>query len=162
MDIQEDEKANTVIATFELPGLKKEDVNIDVHHNRLSISGEVKTSTERNENGYAIRERSYGGFSRTLQLPVGIKVCVPFSSSTTGRSILLFKIAGRNQGLHGGWSAQNYFPEGNSRASSEEDYHQLSPVLVYQFYICTLLALPPDVTSAVVVFPNDMHATFFL
>jgi HSP20 family protein len=73
MDIQEDEKANTVIATFELPGLKKEDVNIDVHHNRLSISGEVKTSTERNENGYAIRERSYGGFSRTLQLPVGIK-----------------------------------------------------------------------------------------
>jgi HSP20 family protein len=74
MDVHEDAKDNKVTAIFELPGLKKEDVNIDVHNNRLTISGESKTSENRDEKGYAIRERSYGSFSRTLQLPAGVKV----------------------------------------------------------------------------------------
>ena len=63
-----------VTATFELPGLKKEDVNIDVHNNLLTVSGESKTETERNEDGYAVRERRYGKFSRSLPLPQGIQV----------------------------------------------------------------------------------------
>lgn len=61
-------------ATFELPGLKKEDVNIDLQNNLLTISGESKLSTERNEKGYVVRERRYGKFARSLQLPQGIKV----------------------------------------------------------------------------------------
>jgi HSP20 family protein len=74
MDVHEDAKDNKVTAIFELPGLKKEDVNIDVHNNRLTISGESKTSEGREAKGYAIRERSYGRFSCTLQLPAGAKV----------------------------------------------------------------------------------------
>ena len=74
MDVHEDEKANQVTASFELPGLKKEDVNIDVHNNVLTISGESKTSSDRDEDGYAVRERRYGKFSRALPLPQGIKV----------------------------------------------------------------------------------------
>ncbi|EPQ60766.1 HSP20-like chaperone [Gloeophyllum trabeum ATCC 11539] len=73
MDLHEDEKANVVTATFELPGLRKEDVQIDVHNNMLSVSGESKISSERDENGYAVRERRYGKFSRTIPLPQGIK-----------------------------------------------------------------------------------------
>ena len=73
--MHEDKENNLVHATFELPGLKKEDVNIDVHNNRLTISGESKISSERDENGYAVRERRYGKFSRSLALPQGIKVC---------------------------------------------------------------------------------------
>ncbi|KAG6884813.1 hypothetical protein C0993_008032 [Termitomyces sp. T159_Od127] len=73
MDLHENTDNNTVTATFELPGLKKEDVSIDVHNGRLTISGESKTSTEHDERGYAIRERRFGKFSRTLQLPQGIK-----------------------------------------------------------------------------------------
>lgn len=73
--MHEDSEKNTVTATFELPGLKKEDINIDVHDGRLTISGETKISEEREEDGYAIRERRYGKFSRTLRLPEGIKVC---------------------------------------------------------------------------------------
>ena len=73
MDIHEDEKSNVVTATFELPGLKKEDVNIDVHNNVLTVSGESKLSSERDENGYAVRERRYGKFSRSVPLPQGIK-----------------------------------------------------------------------------------------
>ena len=63
-----------VTATFELPGLKKEDVNIDVHNNLLTVSGESKAETERNEDGYAVRERRYGRFSRSLPIPQGIQV----------------------------------------------------------------------------------------
>jgi HSP20 family protein len=73
MDLHENHETNSVTAIFELPGLKKEDVNIDVHNNRLNISGESKISEERDGNGYAVRERRFGRFSRTLQLPQGIK-----------------------------------------------------------------------------------------
>lgn len=80
MDIHEDSKSNAVTATFELPGLRKEDVNIEVHNNVLTVSGETKVSEERDENGYIVRERRYGKFSRALPLPQGIKVGIPSKS----------------------------------------------------------------------------------
>ncbi|KAJ6547172.1 HSP20-like chaperone [Mycena capillaripes] len=73
MDLHEDTTANTVTATFELPGVKKEDVQIDVHNGRLSISAESKMSETQERDGYAIRERRFGKISRTLQLPQGVK-----------------------------------------------------------------------------------------
>ncbi|KAG6837289.1 hypothetical protein H0H93_011891 [Arthromyces matolae] len=73
MDLHEDSETNMVTATFELPGLKKEDVTIDVHNGRLIVAGESKISSEHDEHGYAIRERKFGKFSRTLQLPQGVK-----------------------------------------------------------------------------------------
>ncbi|KAI0080037.1 HSP20-like chaperone [Panus rudis PR-1116 ss-1] len=73
LDLHEDEKANTVTAVFELPGLKKEDVNISVQNNILTVSGETKKSEERDEDGYKVRERHYGKFSRSIQLPQGVK-----------------------------------------------------------------------------------------
>lgn len=74
MDIHENKDANTVTAWFELPGLKKEDVSIDVHNNVLTVSGESKAESERNEDGWAVRERRYGRFARSVPLPQGIKV----------------------------------------------------------------------------------------
>lgn len=74
MDLIESKDKNEVTATFELPGLRREDVRIDVQQNRLTVSGEAKTSEEHQEGDYAVRERLYGKFSRTLQLPVGTKV----------------------------------------------------------------------------------------
>lgn len=74
MDLHEDKDNNTVTATFELPGLRKEDVNMEVHNGRLTVSGESKISNEHEEGGYAIRERRFGRFTRTLQLPQGVKV----------------------------------------------------------------------------------------
>jgi HSP20 family protein len=75
LDVHENKETNQVTATFELPGLRKEDVNIDVHNNILTVSGESKVDTQRDEHGYAVRERRYGKFSRSLPLPQGIKVC---------------------------------------------------------------------------------------
>ena len=75
MGLHEDTDRNVVTATFELPGLKKEDVQIDVHNNRLTVSAESKQNEEYEENGFAVRERRFGKLSRTLQLPEGVKVC---------------------------------------------------------------------------------------
>lgn len=73
MDLHEDSAANTVTATFELPGIKKEDVQVDVRDGRLSVSAESKMSENYEKDGYAIRERRFGKMARTLQLPQGVK-----------------------------------------------------------------------------------------
>ncbi|KIL57120.1 hypothetical protein M378DRAFT_88272 [Amanita muscaria Koide BX008] len=72
MDLHEDKEANTVTATFEFPGLTKENVDISVHDGQLIISGESKINSEHEESGYAVRERKFGKFSRTVQLPQGV------------------------------------------------------------------------------------------
>jgi HSP20 family protein len=71
MDLHEDAKTNTVTATFELPGLNKDNVQIDVQNDRLSISGETKISSQQEESGYVVQERKFGKFARTLQLARG-------------------------------------------------------------------------------------------
>jgi len=84
MDLHEDKENNLVTAHFEFPGVSKDEVQIEVHQNRLTVSAEVKQSSDVDENGYAVRERRYGKFSRTLQLPEGVKVC-----SDTARYLVL-------------------------------------------------------------------------
>ena len=80
MDLHEDAEKNLVTATFELPGLAKENVQIDVKDGVLSVSGESTISSERDEKGYSVRERRFGKFSRSLPLPQGVKVCsFPFT-----------------------------------------------------------------------------------
>ncbi len=74
MDVHYDKDTNNINVTFELPGLQKEDVSIDVHDNVLTVSGEDKKYSERSEGGYVIRERRYGKFARSLSLPQGLKV----------------------------------------------------------------------------------------
>ena len=76
MDLHENIEANTITATFELAGLSKENVDITVHDGRLHVTGESKISSvnDQEEGGYAVTERRYGKFSRTLQLPYGVKV----------------------------------------------------------------------------------------
>lgn len=76
IDLHEDAEKNVITATFELPGLKKEDVSIDVHNNVLTVSGETKQSEERTEGGYSVRERRFGKFSRSLSMAQGVKVCL--------------------------------------------------------------------------------------
>ncbi|KAL0565894.1 hypothetical protein V5O48_016124 [Marasmius crinis-equi] len=68
-----DNAKNVVIASFELPGTKKEDVQIDIRDGSLTVSGETKISESDCEHDYAIRERRFGKFSRTIELPHGVK-----------------------------------------------------------------------------------------
>jgi HSP20 family protein len=70
MDVHQNKDTNIVTASFDLPGLRKEDVAIDL----LTVSGESKSTSERSEDEYPIRERRYGKFVRSLSLPQGVKV----------------------------------------------------------------------------------------
>ncbi|KAF5313826.1 hypothetical protein D9619_013031 [Psilocybe cf. subviscida] len=72
MDLHEDKEKNVVTAQFEFPGVTKEDIQIDIHGGKLTVSAETKQSSEHDVNGYAVRERRFGKFSRTLQLPQGV------------------------------------------------------------------------------------------
>lgn len=74
MDLHEDKDKNLVTATFEFPGVQKENININLHNGKLTVSAETKQSSDHDENGYAVRERRFGKFLRTLQLPQGVKV----------------------------------------------------------------------------------------
>jgi HSP20 family protein len=67
LDVRED-KENFVIRT-ELPGLKREDIEVSLQDNALIISGEWKT--EKVEEGVEVhrQERYYGKFQRALKLP---------------------------------------------------------------------------------------------
>ena len=65
------EDGNLVIRA-ELPGVKQEDVNITLHNNVLTVSGERKAEQEEERGGYYVRERRYGSFSRSLSVPEGV------------------------------------------------------------------------------------------
>ena len=51
------------------PGLKKEDFNIEIDQRTLSISSELQTETEENQEIYSRKEYSINSFKRTFNLP---------------------------------------------------------------------------------------------
>jgi HSP20 family protein len=66
-------KDSDLVIRAELPGVNHEDVDISLHDNVLTISGERRDEQEEEERGgYHIRERRYGSFTRSLALPEGI------------------------------------------------------------------------------------------
>ena len=56
----------------DLPGLSEGDVNVELDHNVLTISGERKREHEQRSEGYYRVERASGSFSRSLTLPEGV------------------------------------------------------------------------------------------
>ena len=70
MDLAETD--DQLVLRADLPGLDKDDVNIEVKDGVLTVSGERKAEHEETKNGYHRVERAYGGFSRSLALPRGI------------------------------------------------------------------------------------------
>ncbi|KIK35490.1 hypothetical protein CY34DRAFT_812094 [Suillus luteus UH-Slu-Lm8-n1] len=97
MDLHENAETKTVTATFELPGIKQQDVNVEVHGNRLTISGESKRSENHTKGNCVVQERSYGKFSRTLQIPQGIKVEDVHAKMENGVLSVCFPKAGSDQ-----------------------------------------------------------------
>jgi len=65
--------ANEVVVKAALPGLKPEDVKIDITGDTLTIKGESKAEQEVKKEDYLYQERRYGAFSRTVVLPGGLK-----------------------------------------------------------------------------------------
>ena len=67
MDVIESDKDLTI--RVDLPGLKPDDVKVEVEDNTLTVSGEVGDTVEKEGDRYHYRERSYGAFQRSVRLP---------------------------------------------------------------------------------------------
>lgn len=67
IDISETD--NQFLISAELPGMKKEDIDISVDNGRLSISGERKFEKEEEGKTFHRVETRYGSFNRSFQLP---------------------------------------------------------------------------------------------
>ena len=70
LDIYEDKDKYVVKA--ELPGLKKEDIDVSLEGNTLTISGERKQEEEKEEGDTYRSERYFGRFQRTVTLPAAV------------------------------------------------------------------------------------------
>jgi len=58
-----------LVIRAELPGAKPEDVDVTVQNGVLTISGKREEEKEEERGGYLVKERRYGSFRRSLQLP---------------------------------------------------------------------------------------------
>jgi HSP20 family protein len=71
IDISEDD--NNIFIDAEIPGVKKEDINISLQDNILTIKGEKKSLKEdKKDKNYFRSERSYGSFTRSFTLPAEV------------------------------------------------------------------------------------------
>ena len=68
------EKNQRLVTRIDLPGMKKEDVKVEVTDGQLAISGERKQAKEERGEKFYRSEREYGSFYRAIPLPEGARV----------------------------------------------------------------------------------------
>jgi len=66
------ENGNEIIIHADLPGMKKEDVQLELHDDILTLNGERKEEKKEQNEKYHRVERTYGKFQRRVGLPSGI------------------------------------------------------------------------------------------
>jgi HSP20 family protein len=71
-DIDVFQKDNELTIRVDLPGLKREDVTVDIAEDAVTIQGERKHEHEEEREGYYRSERTYGSFYRVIPLPQGV------------------------------------------------------------------------------------------
>lgn len=67
------ETDDTIVITAELPGVKDDDVDIEIQDGMLTVKGERKLEDEVSQDRYYHLERSYGSFERSFRLPEGVR-----------------------------------------------------------------------------------------
>ncbi|NOQ46822.1 MAG: Hsp20 family protein [Desulfobulbaceae bacterium] len=66
------EEGGEVVVKAEIPGMKKEDIDVTITENSLTIAGEKKQEEKVEKKDYHRIERSYGSFSRCFRLPENV------------------------------------------------------------------------------------------
>lgn len=64
-------KNNELTIRADLPGMKKDEVSVDITDDAITIQGERKREREEEREGFYRSERSYGSFCRVVPLPEG-------------------------------------------------------------------------------------------
>lgn len=80
------ERDGKLTLTADLPGVRKEDVKVEVDENAITIQGQRRHEQTSQERGYYKSERSYGSFYRTIPLPEGAN---PSTANATFRDGVL-------------------------------------------------------------------------
>lgn len=70
IDVFETDKE--VVATADMPGLEKNDININITEDRLEISAETKHEEEKKDKGYVYKERRGESYYRSVYLPAQV------------------------------------------------------------------------------------------
>jgi HSP20 family protein len=70
MDISETK--DSMVVKIEVPGMDQKDIEVSLQENLLTIKGEKKQEKEEKDERYHRVERSYGAFTRSTRLPVGV------------------------------------------------------------------------------------------
>lgn len=95
------ERPDEFVITTELPGMRREDIHVELQDRALTIRGEKREEREQRDERRHMVERSFGSFTRTLTLPETVapdrirarfengvlRVTVPKSEERRGREI---------------------------------------------------------------------------
>lgn len=68
------EEKDEIVAKIELPGMGKEDIQVDISDRLLTVRGEKKRKEAAKDEDYFRSERSFGSFSRSVEIPVEVHV----------------------------------------------------------------------------------------
>jgi HSP20 family protein len=68
------EEKDEIVAKVDLPGLEKDNIEVNISDHLLTVKGEKKREEETKEADYYRSERSYGSFTRTVDLPKEVQV----------------------------------------------------------------------------------------
>ena len=90
--VEVEEKEGVFRVRVELPGLKKEEVKVDLAEGVLTIEGERKHEEQRKEKDYYRTERSYGRFARTITLPEGAQLDTAKATFADGMLEITMKV----------------------------------------------------------------------
>lgn len=72
VDVAETEKSFEL--SFSLPGMKKEDIKVNIEGNVLTVSGERKWNKEEKNKSFHSIETQYGAFTRSFELPDTVEI----------------------------------------------------------------------------------------
>ena len=64
-------RGSELVARADLPGLRREDISVEIQDDHLVIQGERRSDREERGDGFFHSERSYGSFLRSIPLPEG-------------------------------------------------------------------------------------------
>lgn len=67
------EEGGDVVVKAELPGMKKEDIDVNITDDTISISGEKKKEEKVEKKNYYRLERSHGSFTRSFRMPTKVQ-----------------------------------------------------------------------------------------
>ena len=83
-------KEGELVLRADLPGVKPDEIKVEVEDGVLTVTGEHEEKTEEKKERYLRRERRYGSFSRSMTLPEGVSS--EDIEATTGNGVLELKI----------------------------------------------------------------------